>query len=83
MIEKAARALSDLPCRCAGDAELDELRRREAVRAVLLSIREPSDDVTDAMIDMLTERGCNPLSGDAEAVWQTGIDTIINEGAAK
>ena len=46
-------------------------------RAVLYSIREPSEEVIDAMMDLLTERGCNPLSGDAEAVWETGIDTIL------
>ena len=53
----------------------------EAARAVLERLREPSNAVVDAGIDVLTERGCNPMSGDAEAVWQAMIDATLSKGS--
>jgi hypothetical protein len=78
VIERAARAVADytgqrLP------PQGDIITCEGIARAVLQAIREPSDAVTDVGVDMLTERGCNPLSGDAEAVWQAMIDAALSE----
>lgn len=51
----------------------------KVIRAVLSALREPTPGMVDTGIDMLTERGCNPLSGDAEAIWQAMIDHILTE----
>ena len=50
MIERAARALAGVPMRDWQEpgGELDRLRLREAVRAVLRSIREPSEAMIEA-----------------------------------
>lgn len=48
-------------------------------QCLLQAIRDPSDAVTQAGLDILAERGCNPLSGDADAAWQAMIDAALSE----
>jgi len=88
MIERAARALCyvdkdyqwcAMNCakkgQCVGDLAQLELSQ---ARAVLMAIREPSEGMMDAGRDMLTERGCNPLTGDESECWQAMIDAALN-----
>lgn len=51
----------------------------DAAKAVLETVREPSEGQIEVGIDLLTERGCNPLAGDAEAVWAAMIDAALSE----
>lgn len=57
-----------------GPIKLDAL-----VRAVLQAYREPSEGMIEAGHDTLTERGCNPLTGDAEACLSAMIDAALSE----
>lgn len=91
---RAAKALADalsehgIPTHLEDDGRLVILQSCECaefvkaaplVRAVLEAVREPSEAVADAGMDLLTERGCNPLTGDAEAVWQAMINAALSE----
>ena len=42
--------------------------------AVLEVMREPTEAQIDTGRDELTERGCNPVTGDAEAVWTAMVE---------
>lgn len=76
MISKIAETLKALPIRDRADegGELDQLRLREAARAVLVAIREPSKKMVDAAYWAAHDES-------AEAVWQKMIDTALSEDA--
>lgn len=57
-----------------------QLAAIEQVRAVLECLREPSEAMIEAGLDVLTDHGCNPLTGDTEFTWQAMIDTVLAEG---
>jgi hypothetical protein len=49
--------------------------------AVLLALRTPSETMVEAGNSVLTEIGCNPVTGDEIAVWQAMIDAALTEDA--
>lgn len=81
LIEAMARAL----CEAQGVRRIDGnemARARDEVEAALTAITEagyalvpvePTDAMLEAGHDLLTEHGCNPLTGDAELCWEAMI----------
>lgn len=88
MIERAARALAGWPpnvtswedvCDQPKDAKTLQEIYHTQVRAVIGEFREPSEAMIDAGMGALSERGCNPLTGDADACFQAMIDAALSE----
>ena len=78
-LEQAARALCIKRYGHLRGYKGREALYRDEARAVIEAIREPSEGMVDAGYDLLNERGCQPLTGDTDDVWQAMIDTLLSE----
>lgn len=86
MIERIVEALKSVPVRdsAAPGGELDQLRLREAARAVLTSMREPTKAMLEAEGTEDTG-GKAKISGyldyfSADEIWKAMIDAAVGEG---
>lgn len=78
MREKLARACAT--ALTGGSPSKPKLIDYAAVDAMLNVLRDPDEAMIDAGDAALEDRGFDPLTGDAEACFQSMIDIITNEG---
>lgn len=79
IIETIARAIASVvPAGCT-DSEAEAVITVLESQGYAIVLMEPSEEMLDAGHDLLTEHGCNPLSGDARYCWAA----MINTGRAK